>query len=48
MNKQVVVCKFSHVKPGDMEYLKIISPADFRTVDVPPAVEKVPPPTPWK
>jgi hypothetical protein len=48
MNKQAVVCKFSHVKPGDMEHLKIISPADFRTVDVPPAVDKVPPPTPWK
>jgi hypothetical protein len=48
MNQQAVVCKFSHVKPGDMEHLKIISPADFRTVDVPPAVDKVPPPTPWK
>ena len=47
MNQQAVVRKFSHVKPGDMD-LKIISPADFKTVDVPPAVDKVPPPTPWK
>jgi hypothetical protein len=42
MNKQAVVSKFSHVEhvePGDMEY--------FKTVDVPPAVDKVPPPTPW-
>jgi hypothetical protein len=31
-----------------MKYLKIISPADFKTVDVPPAVDEVPPPTPWK
>jgi uncharacterized cupin superfamily protein len=47
-----------HQRPGithylydyseDMEYLEIVSPADFRTVDVPPAVDKVPPPTPWK
>ncbi len=48
MNKQAVVSKFSHVRPGDMEYLKIIGPADFKTADVPPAVDKVPPPTPWK
>jgi len=40
---QAVVSRFSHVKPGDMEYLQIISrPADFKTVDVPPAVDKVP------
>ena len=38
--KQAVVSKFSHVKPGDMEYLEIVSPADFTTVDVPPAVDK--------
>jgi hypothetical protein len=47
-----------HQRPGithflydyspDMEYLEIVSPADFKTVDVPPAVEKVAPPTPWK
>src|SRR5438552_1895156 len=47
-----------HQRPGithylydyseDMEYLEIVSPADFKTVDVPPAVGKVPPPTPWK
>jgi mannose-6-phosphate isomerase-like protein (cupin superfamily) len=47
-----------HQRPGithylydyseDMEYLEIVSPADFKTVDVPPAVDKVPPPTPWK
>ena len=46
-----------HQRPGithylydyseDMEYLEIVSPADFKTVDVPPAVDKVPPPTPW-
>src|SRR4030088_2635665 len=32
----------------DREYLEIVSPADFKTVDVPPAVDNVPPPTPWK
>jgi mannose-6-phosphate isomerase-like protein (cupin superfamily) len=32
----------------DMEYLEIVSPADFKTVDVPALVENVPPPTPWK
>jgi hypothetical protein len=29
----------SPVEPGDMEY--------FKPVDVPPAIDKVPPPTPW-
>ena len=47
-----------HQRPGithylydyseDMEYLEIVSPADFKTVDVDPAVEHVPAPTPWK
>ena len=47
-----------HQRPGithylydyseDMEYLEIVSPADFKTVDMPPAIDKVPPPTPWK
>ena len=47
-----------HQRPGithylfdyskDMEYLEIVSPADFKTVDVPPATETVPPITPWK
>ncbi|HLG81159.1 MAG TPA: cupin domain-containing protein [Bradyrhizobium sp.] len=32
----------------DMEYLEIVSPADFKTVDVAPVVDNVPPPTPWK
>jgi len=31
-----------------MEYLEIVSPADFKTVDMPPATDKVPPVTPWK
>jgi hypothetical protein len=31
-----------------MEYLEIVSPADFKTVDMPPAVDNVPPVTPWK
>jgi quercetin dioxygenase-like cupin family protein len=31
----------------DMEYLEIVSPADFKTVDVDP-VCAIPPPTPWK
>jgi len=45
-----------HQRPGithylfdyskDMEYLEIVSPADFKTVDVEPATEKVPPVTP--
>jgi len=47
-----------HQRPGithylfdyspDMEYLEIVSPADFKTIDVPLAVDNVPPPTPWK
>ena len=40
MNKRAVVSKFSHVKPGDMEY--------FETIDLPPAVDKAPPSTSWK
>jgi hypothetical protein len=40
MNKQAVVGKFAHVKPGDMKY--------FKNVDVPLAVDKVPPSTPWR
>jgi quercetin dioxygenase-like cupin family protein len=45
-----------HQRPGithylfdysrDMEYLEIVSPADFKTVDVEPVCE-VAPPTPW-
>jgi hypothetical protein len=41
VNKRAVVSKFSYVRPGDMEYLEIISPADFTLVDVPLL-------TPWK
>src|SRR3982074_2501507 len=47
-----------HQRPGivhylydyspDMEYLEIVSPADFKTVDVPPATDKAPPGTPWR
>jgi mannose-6-phosphate isomerase-like protein (cupin superfamily) len=47
-----------HQRPGivhylydyspDMEYLEIVSPADFKTVDMPPATDKVPPVKPWK
>ncbi len=46
-----------HQRPGiahylfdyspDMEYLEIVSPADFKSIDVPPVCE-VPSPTPWK
>jgi hypothetical protein len=46
-----------HQRPGivhylydyspDMEYLEIVSAADFKTVDMPPATDKVPPVTPW-
>lgn len=32
----------------DMEYLEIVSLADFKTVDMPPATDKVPPVTPWR
>jgi hypothetical protein len=32
----------------DMESLEIVSPADFKAVDMPPATDKVPPVTPWK
>lgn len=45
-----------HQRPGivhflfdyspDMEYLEIVSPADFKTIDMPAPCE-VPPPTPW-
>jgi mannose-6-phosphate isomerase-like protein (cupin superfamily) len=47
-----------HQRPGivhylfdyspDMEYLEIVSPADFKTVDMPPATDNVPSITPWK
>jgi len=47
-----------HQRPGivhylydyspDMEYLEIVSPADFKTVDMPPATDMVPKVTPWK
>ena len=47
-----------HQRPGivhylfdyspDMEYLEIVGPADFKTVDMPPATDNVPPVTPWK
>jgi mannose-6-phosphate isomerase-like protein (cupin superfamily) len=47
-----------HQRPGivhylfdyspDMEYMEIVSPADFKTVDMAPATDKVPPVTPWK
>ena len=71
MNKQAVVSKFSHVKPGDIELRGVCATSSypsridtclhlstppphplpplehFKTV-VPPAVDKVPPPTPWK
>ena len=46
-----------HQRPGivhylfdyspDMEYLEIVSPADFKSIDVPAPCE-VPSPTPWK
>lgn len=46
-----------HQRPGivhylfdyspDMEYLEIVSPAAFGTVDAPAATEHVPPPSPW-
>ena len=39
MNALSAVGKFSHVKPGDTY---------FKTVDMPPAADKVPPATPWK
>jgi quercetin dioxygenase-like cupin family protein len=47
-----------HQRPGivhylfdyspDMEYLEIVSPADFKTVDMPAASDEVPPVTSWK
>ena len=45
-----------HQRPGivhylcdyDMEYLEIVGPAEFKTVDMSPATDKVPPVTPWK
>jgi mannose-6-phosphate isomerase-like protein (cupin superfamily) len=47
-----------HQRPGlvhylfdyspDMEYLEIVGPADFGTVDAPAATDIVPPVTPWK
>ena len=46
-----------HQRPGivhylfdyspDMEYLEIVSPADFTSIDMPAATEHVPTPTPW-
>lgn len=32
----------------DLECLEIVSPADFKTVDMPPGTDKVPPVTLWK
>ena len=47
-----------HQRPGmvhylfdyspDMEYLEIVAPADFGTVEAPAPTENVPPVTPWK
>ena len=47
-----------HQRPGivhylfdysrDMEYLEIVGPADFTTVDVEKGPAEIPPPTPWK
>ena len=47
-----------HQRPGivhylfdyssDMEYLEIVSPADFTTIDVEKGPAPIPPPTPWK
>ena len=47
-----------HQRPGikhylfdyspDMEYLEVVGPADFTTVDVEKGPAEVPPPTPWK
>ena len=47
-----------HQRPGmvhylfdyspDMEYLEIVSPADFGSVEAPAATDKVPSVTPWK
>jgi hypothetical protein len=39
MNELAAIGKFSRVKPGDTE---------CKTVDMPPATDKVPPVTPWK
>jgi len=46
-----------HQRPGivhylfdysrDMEYLEIVSPADFTTIDVEKGPAEIPPPTPW-
>jgi quercetin dioxygenase-like cupin family protein len=46
-----------HQRPGivhylfdyspDMEYIEIVSPGDFSSIDMPPAAEEVPSPTPW-
>jgi hypothetical protein len=32
----------------DMEYFEIVGPANFKTIHMPPATDKVPPVTPWK
>ena len=47
-----------HQRPGivhylfdysrDMEYLEVVSPADFTTVDVEKGPAPIPPTTPWK
>ena len=46
-----------HQRPGmvhylfdyspDMEYMEIVGPADFGTVDAPAPTDKIPPVTPW-
>jgi hypothetical protein len=32
----------------DMKYLEIVGPASFKTVDMPPATDKVPQAAPWR
>jgi quercetin dioxygenase-like cupin family protein len=47
-----------HQRPGivhylfdyspDMEYLEVVGPADFGTIDIAKGPAEIPPPTPWK
>ena len=40
MNKQAVVSKFSHVEPGDMEYIKTVVPPATRCRRRPPGSDR--------
>jgi mannose-6-phosphate isomerase-like protein (cupin superfamily) len=47
VHQQPGLVHFLYDYSADMEYLEIVSPADFKTTEAPPAAEDVPPIVPW-